>query len=396
MVLEDLFKLKEEEIQKYLDDKSRFLKPGTLVWYNSSIYKIVYRKESTLVVQNDNGAINVTSIGNCSPLTYTLYKTLKQKHLNSKYKGGIKYTILVLSSVSKELYGEDRVHIIYHNRDEVRLVIHYPTIEITNSLGTKHIIKDLFIEYTFRKYDDGVVLTNLRAVKATYSPGEIRQNYLHSHISNNGIFQRSSSFCFGSTQFKQFMDKLRNSYNIIDKGDIYQLFLGMDKYLEWESLEGTPYNRIDSIRDFNVTNLNKTAPKGLIDECYKHIVNTVDSFEYSVNTVNDSFTVSVTSSFEQELKSFLEFREPNMLVRVSNGVPVNVSTSSTNEYDRYIGASVLSFKDRAIRAQVDKSRGDISKLDEFYPLRVLPELVIAVKVKLEQGIKNYLINKQAQ
>jgi hypothetical protein len=223
------------------------------------------------------------------------------------------------------------------------------------------------------------------------------QAYLHSHIAwNDGPKYWSSSFCFGDTEFKGFYRRISGNGEMSQQ-DIYQLLLGMDKFLEWESLEGTPYNRIGNIKEYELQPLSVRRDPAVEDGMYNYVVDHLDSFQYSTEIRNGESKIVVTSSLEEVMKEFLVLKgmDRTYVVRTSNGQPVTVNTSGSSRSNEYKGKnSAVKFKDRQLPIKIDYGVVDTKNLDTLHPLRVLPSLYEAVKVKLQDEFENYLNEKE--
>lgn len=122
-------------------------------------------------------------------------------------------------------------------------IIRFPEIVITNSNKKKHTIRDLFVRLDFNS-----TFTNIlglpSAMRMTLDHNELYSGYRHSHIHVN--VNNWSIFCVGDTNITQLIQTFMSSSIVPDKfiGFLYQL----NEYVRWESLEGGPYIRIDTIR----------------------------------------------------------------------------------------------------------------------------------------------------
>jgi hypothetical protein len=121
--------------------------------------------------------------------------------------------------------------------DRTKLYMHYPELELTNSLGMKHTIYDLVV---WTEITSTGALSSLYGKRFSFSPEEIVCGYSHSHLSAveypDSVF---SSFCQGSnTPF----DKMMKSLYKYNSDKEFELFLmQLEDYLKWESLEGRPH-----------------------------------------------------------------------------------------------------------------------------------------------------------
>lgn len=164
------------------------------------------------------------------------------------------------------------------------IIIHFPTINITNMRYEKHVIHDIFVKLTI--YTDKSVnrlqLCNMSGMRTSYTKKEIIASYSHSHLSgavrnsfgpwrefvetgsyyslseiNNTLkFQQYetlfSDFCLGNGGINKIMSVI-NSQNEFQKNinNWILFFRSIKAYLEYESIEGGPYRRIGDIGRIN-------------------------------------------------------------------------------------------------------------------------------------------------
>lgn len=160
------------------------------------------------------------------------------------------------------------------------IIIHFPTINITNMKYEEHVIHDIFVKLTI--YTDESVnrlqLCNMSGMRTSYTKKEIIAGYSHSHLSgavrnsfgpwrefvetdryyslseiNNALkFQQYetlfSDFCLGNGGINKIMSVI-NSQNKFQKNinNWILFFRSIKVYLEYESIEGGPYRKIGNI-----------------------------------------------------------------------------------------------------------------------------------------------------
>lgn len=133
----------------------------------------------------------------------------------------------------------------------VWLLIHYPQIVITNSNGTTHTITDLYVrlQVDYDNLEGSTTIRNFSARRFSADIREIMSQYQHSHQPSRTYTENSEAFqyrgfCKGSSQIQTVENKLVDRYN----PETFKLFLfQLEEFLNWESLEGTPYAYIESI-----------------------------------------------------------------------------------------------------------------------------------------------------
>lgn len=124
---------------------------------------------------------------------------------------------------------------------ESRLILLYPEINITNTLGHKHLIRDLIVAVPLT-VKGAINRMELFGLRTTMTDQERAANYNHSHLS--GSTGRAQPFCLGSKEFPNYMARL----NRVLLAEEFELFLvNLKEYLSWESIEGRPYTLISNI-----------------------------------------------------------------------------------------------------------------------------------------------------
>lgn len=138
----------------------------------------------------------------------------------------------------------------YYNDYTQLLYLHYPELQITNSMGLKHTIYDLVVRL-YLQVDNGYI-SSMEGCRFSYSKEEIEACYSHSHLPTLGdseeedgeIVSTFNSFCLGgSSPFNILLASMGKRNSVKE----FELFLmQLYQYLTWESLEGNPHI---SIRD---------------------------------------------------------------------------------------------------------------------------------------------------
>ena len=141
------------------------------------------------------------------------------------------------------------------------ITVKYPEITITNSYGKTHTITDLFIKTKFNHL--GQLREGFTMSRSTYTYTELLVGYRHSHhrtISVNESSLKSwNTTCLGQGVLSQSTNLLRGlTLEEFDEINIMSLYADIDAYVAWESIEGTPYIRMERIRGMS-SSANPTA-----------------------------------------------------------------------------------------------------------------------------------------
>lgn len=190
----------------------------------------------------------------------------KEEELKEKYKH-ILYNAEDVERVAISVFGEDRVQISGKNENYFEIMIHFPVIDITNSAGDEHTIKDLVVKYGVYIKKSNFEGSNYKAdisfrgAKQCFSLKEYESNYVHSHLQRSrGDF---GDFCLGSSDYSLILECLKMN---LDENSWTMAFLALENYLKWESIEGGPYIQMKEIKYSN-----NTSPARLEEELSKFI-----------------------------------------------------------------------------------------------------------------------------
>lgn len=212
---------------------------------------------------------------NIKLLSYTIER-IKEKNkevfnqmreiLDKIYKD--RWDIQVLSSLRDrlDLNGSEFTKLLskcLESNEAVQLVIHFPDITITNTRKDTHNIKDL---YVVLKFAVNMKLFSFDGFRTTLTNIEAFKGYSHSHLSTNRVI---SWFCTGSGPISTSISYMRATGFDAIKFQI--LCLNIDKFVKWESLEGVPYIRINTLN----SGIYNDVPEWRIDEILNEQINDI-------------------------------------------------------------------------------------------------------------------------
>lgn len=179
------------------------------------------------------------------------YKQRKERELaefKEKFKTFV-FTSDEVYAIAKDIFGEEYVDVEKLSPNDFNLIVLFPEINITNSKAYKHVIKDLYVKINIEINPHNATNENrpsnivLSGIRGKLSEEEYHSNYGHSHFSGGGI-EGWSDFCLGSSDFAMIIQTMRFS---LTPEDWSLLFLSLENYVSWESLEGGPYRKIENI-----------------------------------------------------------------------------------------------------------------------------------------------------
>ena len=335
-------------------------------------------------------------------------------------------------------------------------VIHFDKINMENSLEKKHVVKDLFVQFTLGAilYTDidallgedqvGFRVPTALAIEAatseieieevpknilypytlsgsrtTFTSAELDSSYIHSHLSSlDGInlenISKSTTFCTGSGEISSLISVI--SATRFDDVN-HMLFLNTIKSLiEWESLEGKPYTYIKNIKEdqgikrFGEDNL-------YTSDCYHTLLSYVSSnTEGLLNTldyriVSGIYRVIMNKNFHDTLKDiFIKESIQNnsqavlksAFYTVENGYTYHYSplakTKSRKAMRRRLelGKQYVSFREKRIYLKVGPRESKVPDINQY---KVHKKLLKYVKSTIEQklyrqSVKNSAFNSE--
>lgn len=145
---------------------------------------------------------------------------------------------------------------------EVTICIYYPKVTVRNSKKESHIIYDLYIKHYLSS--SGYPNKYFEMNRSSYTLDEAMVGYVFSHC-NRGILDNVASIklfnstCLGSGPLSSYIQTLLHVRRTFDEADMMMYFQLVDEYITWESTEGVPFIRMETIKP---TGLSKVEMKG--------------------------------------------------------------------------------------------------------------------------------------
>ena len=167
--------------------------------------------------------------------------------LESLYKNKYDYNL----HTGKYVYGDT---IKYYSCD-MFINIYYPKVTITNSAGQTHTINKLFIKLSFYFNSPGrIFFSQFSGTRLEMTTHELLSGYMHSHLPmmpllevQNDMELEFGSFCTGAGIFNIYKTSKDLPISSTVANSLFGLFTAIDSYIEWESLEGGPYIKMEDI-----------------------------------------------------------------------------------------------------------------------------------------------------
>ena len=145
------------------------------------------------------------------------------------------------------------------------ILVHFPHVRITNEYNRFVDINHLYAKV--KVLHNGSMNGYFALNRAEYTYLHISNRYMHSHVSSipTSDFTRFQNPCTGTGPINNTMSNLNREFD----SDIWELFcLELSKYVEVESITGTPYHRLENLGTSNMS----------VGECVFKVVNNLNYY----------------------------------------------------------------------------------------------------------------------
>jgi len=188
------------------------------------------------------------------------------------------------------------------------LYILFPEFTISNSTGQEHLIRELYLRLSF---NNNGILSDISATRGTVTQAEIQSNYPHSHIGSNAVRGGWGGFCWGSGPIRRQIESLQRRFDPL----MFEAFiLAMDTYLQWESLEGGPYQYMADVKKrMNIRNVDTSV----LEDTFKRFINVCTDVNF---TVVEGRKIEIDPTDEDFMASILPLvKEEHLVMRTNDG-----------------------------------------------------------------------------
>ena len=266
------------------------------------------------------------------------------------------------------------------------ILIYFPTVRITNEYDKFVDIKDLWLKVPFNWKGKGKGYFGVN--RSNYPLNHFKSNYMHSHVSSipTNNFENFQTPCTGRGPINSSLSTLAIGY---DEAIWQLLCLELDRYVRVESIDGVPYHRLENIpapemgdaKDkFSMQSLRGVIPwSGPFGrEQFKLFIKyLLETKKIRFNYVNGSYglgmsfidtVVLISNEFiswynTEYNKHTIDISYADLVSNgiineciITNGkvyVPEPVRRGSRDDYQRYVGRKICTFKGRDITLTID-------------------------------------------
>ncbi|MHA1199670.1 MAG: hypothetical protein ACTSQF_10120 [Candidatus Heimdallarchaeaceae archaeon] len=186
---------------------------------------------------------------------YTVQETLAIKKKLVKQITEGKEFVEYLKSLIGQIYDEENYEIIYEYNfmlgltyNNFYIYFQFPNLTITNSIEMSHQIENLMTRWRGQHYLGDTrnafrISGGMEGLRTTFSAKDAFHGYSHSHLST-GSFGMWDQFCMGE---QHFMSNINSFSGTTNELEFETMLIGMLDHVQWESLEGGPYTKMESI-----------------------------------------------------------------------------------------------------------------------------------------------------
>ena len=280
----------------------------------------------------------------------------------------------VLNLVLNKLCSEEIVDSIGQKKfNSGFILVHFPHVRITNEYDRFVDINHLYVKV--KVLHDGSMDGYFALNRAEYTYLHISNNYMHSHVGSipTSDFTQFQTPCTGIGPINDTMSNLNKGFD----SDIWKLFcLELSKYVEVESIAGTPYHRLENLGTLNmrsvecvfkVTNrldyYGINGIRNLIKDFTLHFINqkklkfNYANGSYSIGMSFIEYMIIISNEFidwynkkfnnKEVIYSFNRLKRESVLREVfiaNNKIYYEDSRSNVNLYTSYNGKRICTFK----------------------------------------------------
>jgi len=348
--------LTEDELYTYLSETPL----GTLLeWSNivdSSAYQNMNKEDRDIInlFWTAEGANNETAVSDSALAKYFL-PIIKEKIANSRF-------------------------------NDLFILIYFPTVRITNEYDKYVDIRDLWLKVPFNWQGKGKGYFGVN--RSNYPLNQFQYGYMHSHVASipRGNFENFQTPCTGRGPINSTLSTLAIGY---DEAIWQLLCLELDRYVRVESIDGVPHRRLENIPAPEMGDArDKFSMQALVGTVHYNNVFGKEQFkpfiEYLLKTKKLRFNYSNGSyglgmsfidtvvlisnefiswynteynkhTFDISYTDLVSLGVINECI-ITNGkvyIPRASRRGSSNDYQRYIGEKICTFKGREITLTID-------------------------------------------
>ena len=270
--------------------------------------------------------------------------------------------------------------------NDLFIIISFPTVRITNEYDKYVDIKELWLKVPFNWMGKGKGYFGVN--RSNYPLNQFKHGYMHSHVSSipRSNFENFQTPCTGRGPINSSLSTLAIGY---DEAIWQLLCLELDRYVRVESIDGVPHHRLENIpapemgdaKDkFSMQSLRGVVPWNSafgIEQFKLFIKYLLENKKIRFNYSNGSYGIGMSfidtvvlisnefiSWYNTEYNkhtfdiSYADLVSTGVINEciITNGkvyIPRPVRRNSSDDYQRYVGKKICTFKGREITLTID-------------------------------------------
>lgn len=305
----------------------------------------------------------------------------------------IEDSIVRLSSILDQSFEKDSYELILSfnpfvsTKNETKVtkfvvITKFSDLKITNSIEQEYLIHELhtyLYGYFHADSPEIFIRPHLFGMRTRFNYKDFLTGYAHSHLPSKSL-SSFSQFCLGDSRL--FNSNLPSFYadgvtwlKYSSDFDLEAFFMALGSYLEWESLEGGPYMKMENISLYG----NKVRSTYYKDASFKG------------NSVNGH---TVTKVFNEISCNIDEFK-PAFTIKV----PKNGKTEFVCNYKMFVEKAVdIINRDKKLATEIglyiySSNNGEFAKItsgDDYTIENGFQVIEQKVKIRLDSALKSYM------
>ena len=247
--------------------------------------------------------------------------------------------------------------------------LYFPQITISNTQHRSHIIKDLYVRVPIVITERKIKVRKILGTRSSQTYLEWSNGYRHSHLISSPrsiSFPNFSDFCLGTGEINALMSEINSEDFSRDR--MLQFLINIITVVTHESLEGTPYIRIESLRENNVLGTLRTPSNGDCSEVLmaflsKGIVpdiefDLVDNGKIQVidNEKLNLFLISLPTTENQKKNLLVCKNSLNEYISYGTGSRIEPPTNVLARGEYYFRGLLIPYQITEIPEEIDKNR----------------------------------------
>lgn len=170
----------------------------------------------------------------------------------------------VLTKIFTEYYfvyqNIDNIDVQFVINESYHVITYWGDVEVSNEYNETHLMKGVYIEYALKRnmFDKNKYnINSFEMFRNEYHPLELKFGYMFSHcragernlsikdnkIKLTSIYKNFQRMCLGSSE----LEHITNNNKTLENTDLSYVFLIIDSFIRWESINGGPYIQLVNI-----------------------------------------------------------------------------------------------------------------------------------------------------